>query len=314
MKISVIIPVYNAEAMIEPTLNSVLSQTVAPNEILIMDDGSTDNTPHLLESYKPYVTVFRQDNSGVAHALNCLCEQARGDIIACLAHDDIWHPRYLEVQSRHIEDYPDAIAYFTDHENFYGYEDYHWKNDSVNLSISPELIKPLSFIKQYNKTPMRFQMSGCCMKKKVLTEIGGDPFRISGAEDTYFHHLLPLLGLILHTPVPLYAYRITSSSISAKRLKCESLIINAFQLLEERYRKINDPELHSAFKTVYASRKRGYGKFLMGAGRIPDAQREFRDSIEISGNPVSIAKSLSLLCLSYMPAHLQPKWPASDRA
>jgi len=313
MKISVIIPAYNAEATIEATLNSVLSQTVPPHEILVLDDGSTDNTGIILESYKPYVTVLRLSNQGVAHARNYLCERARGDIIAFLDADDIWHPCYLEVQSRLIEDYPDAIAYFTEHENFYGYGNYQWNTESVDLKISPELIKPVSFIKRYNKTPMNFQMSGCCIPKKVLAMMGREPFRISGAEDTYFNHLIPLLGYILYNPMPLYAYRITSSTLSAKRLKNSLLIINAFQLLEERYKKINNSELYSAFKMAFALRNRVGGKFLMGAGRIPDARRKFRESIKVTSNPVSIAKSLALLFLSYMPTPLQPKWPSSYR-
>ncbi len=313
MKISVIIPAYNAEATIEATINSVLSQTVPPNEILVLDDGSTDNTGVILESYKPYVTVLRQSNQGVAHARNFLCEQARGDIVAFLDADDIWHPCYLEVHERLIEDYPDAIAYFTEHENFYGYGNYQWNTGSLDLKISPELIKPVSFIKRYNKTPMNFQMSGCCIPKKTLAIIGREPFCVSRAEDTYLHHLLPLFGYILYNPVPLYAYRITSSSLSASRLNNELLIIDAFQLLEERYKKFNNSELYSAFKMSFASRRRGCGKLLMGAGRILDARREFRESIKVTSNPVSMAKSLVRLFQSYMPPPLQPKWPSSYR-
>src|ERR1035438_3408854 len=103
MKISVIIPAYNAAATIKATLEAVLSQTVSPHEVLVFDDGSTDNTADLLESYKPRVTVFRQSNQGAAHARNFLCAQARNDMLAFLDADDIWHPRYLEVQQRLIE-------------------------------------------------------------------------------------------------------------------------------------------------------------------------------------------------------------------
>ena len=315
MKISVVIPAHNTEATINTTINSVLSQTVAPYEILVFDDGSTDNTALILESYKPHVTVFKQSNKGVAHARNYLCERARGDIIAFLDADDIWHPRYLEVQHRIIEQYPKAVAYFTDHENLFGCGTYQWKTDPADILLNSELISPKTFIARYDMTPLRFQMSCCCIYKKVLMKLGKEPFlvSVSGADDTYLHNMLPLLGSVVHTPEPLVAYRITDSSISANQLKMAFSVVEAFKRLDEHYRRNNNSVLRKAFKLVFASRRRGYGKFLMGAGSILDARREFRASIKITGNPVSIAKSLVLLFLSYMPAHLQPKWPSSHR-
>jgi glycosyltransferase involved in cell wall biosynthesis len=313
MKVSVIIPAYNAEATIQATLDSVIRQTVSPDEILVLDDGSTDDTALIVECHKSRVTLFRQSNQGVAHARNFLCEQARGDIIAFLDADDIWHPSYLEVQCRLIEDHPGAVAYFTEHENYYGYGNYRWNSCSVNRGVNPELIDPVSFIKRYNQTPMSFQMSCCCIPKKTLAKIGGKPFCISGAEDTYLHNLLPLLGHILYIPIPLVVYRILNMSLSTNRLKNSSLIIDAFDMLEKRYKKNNNPELYIAFKMAFASRRRQYGKFLMGANRIMDAQREFWDSIKIADNPVSITKSLVLFILTYMPHKLQPRWPRSYR-
>src|SRR6185436_11096286 len=98
VKISVAIPTYNSSAFIKSTLDSVLHQTVPPDEILVLDDGSTDNTVSILNSYKPQVTVFQRQNRGVASARNILCDLTRGELIAFLDHDDIWHPNYLESQ------------------------------------------------------------------------------------------------------------------------------------------------------------------------------------------------------------------------
>ena len=159
MKFSVIIPAYNAAQSIAMTLDSVRAQTVVPHEILVFDDGSTDDTAAILESYKPRVTVFRQSNQGVAHARNFLCAQAQGDTLAFLDADDLWHPRYLEVQSKLIQEFPDAIAYFTEHENLAGYGTYQWQNGSADVGVAPELISAGDFIIRYNRTPLSFQMS-----------------------------------------------------------------------------------------------------------------------------------------------------------
>lgn len=313
MNVSVIIPAYNAGATIQATLDSVLRQTVSPDEILVMDDGSTDDTALIVECHKPRVTVFRQSNHGVAHARNFLCEQARGDIIAFLDADDIWHPSYLEVQRRLIEHHPDAVAYFTEHENYYGCGDYSWNKSSVEIGIRPELIDPVSFIKRYNQSPMSFQMSCCCIPKKALAKIGREPFCVSGAEDTYLHNLLPLLGHIIYMPIPLVVYRILNMSLSTNRLKNSQLIVDAFSMLETRYKKNNNPELYTAFKSAFASRRREYGKFLMGANSLTDARKEYWDSVKITNNPVSIMKSVALFILTYMPHKLQPRWPPSHR-
>jgi glycosyltransferase involved in cell wall biosynthesis len=315
MKISVVIPAYNAAATIEATLNSVLAQTVSPHEILVCDDGSTDNTSIILESFKPRVRVYRQTNQGVACARNYLCKQAEGDVIAFLDADDIWHPCYLELQRRLIEDHPGAAAYFTEHENFRGYGKYQWRKDPVNLSVKPEFINTDVFLKRYDTAPLSFQMSCCCVRKELLMKLGKEPFpvNISGADDTYFHNMLPLFGPVVHAPLSLVVYRIIDSSISANRLKMSLLVMGAFELLEERYRTNNNFVLYKIFKLVEASRKRNCGKYLMGTGRAPEAKKQFWDSIKITGNFISRIKSFGLFLLACLPRFLQPRWPSSHR-
>lgn len=128
MKISVVIPTYNSAAVIRLTLDSVLRQTVPPHEILVLDDGSTDDTVAIVESYAPKVSVIRQSNHGVAAARNELSRRATGELIAFLDHDDLWHPRYLEIQGQAYSANPDAVAFFTRHDNFYGLGVYDWRD------------------------------------------------------------------------------------------------------------------------------------------------------------------------------------------
>src|SRR5215831_13620895 len=117
MKISVAIPTYNSARFIQATLNSVLTQSIAPGEILIVDDGSTDETIAILSSYGSSVRVIRQSNQGVAAARNVLASNVAGDLVAFLDHDDLWHPRYLEAQCNSFQQYPEAVAYFAGHVN-----------------------------------------------------------------------------------------------------------------------------------------------------------------------------------------------------
>ena len=103
MKICVIIPAYNASATIDATIQSVLDQTHLADEILVVDDGSTDDTFARLSAYGSKIKVFRQPNQGVACARNFLCHQATGDLVAFLDADDVWHPDYLKTQFNQFE-------------------------------------------------------------------------------------------------------------------------------------------------------------------------------------------------------------------
>ncbi len=96
-QISVVIPTYNSGALLRQTLDSVLDQTVAPLEIIVVDDGSTDGTPDWIESnYGARVRLIRQRNGGVAAARNMGWRAARGGWVAFLDHDDVWHADKLE--------------------------------------------------------------------------------------------------------------------------------------------------------------------------------------------------------------------------
>jgi glycosyltransferase involved in cell wall biosynthesis len=99
--VSVILPAYNAEAYILQALNSVLSQTYKNIEVIVVDDGSSDGTAHIVEAIAQRysrVILLRQSNSGVAAARNLAIQKSRGEYIAPIDADDIWYPQKIEKQ------------------------------------------------------------------------------------------------------------------------------------------------------------------------------------------------------------------------
>src|SRR5438128_3215870 len=96
--VTVIMPVFNREHLVRRALESVLSQTYKPDQIIAVDDGSTDGTPAILRSFSPSVTVLAQNNQGPYPARNLALQHARGDYIAFLDSDDLWMPLKLEKQ------------------------------------------------------------------------------------------------------------------------------------------------------------------------------------------------------------------------
>src|SRR6266550_4530573 len=96
--ISVVVPTYNGATLVADAVRSILSQTVPPREILVVDDGSTDDTPEVCAKFPAPVRYIRQPNGGVSAARNRGIAEARGDWIALADADDVWLPTKLEVQ------------------------------------------------------------------------------------------------------------------------------------------------------------------------------------------------------------------------
>ena len=317
MKISVLIPTYNSERTIVATLDSVLSQTLPPDEILIMDDGSTDNTVSLLGRYKPRITLIQQRNRGVAQARNALAERARGDLIAFLDHDDLWHPQYLATQRKLFGDHPQAAAFFTAHDNHVGLSDYEWKDARSEALNSVEVIAALDFLQRYHKANGPFaSMSFCCVPKSIMCRLGQEPFcpEVSGVDDFYLFHALILLGPVVFSPKPLVAYRITPGAQSASLLKLVQKAVRSLELLEPRFRGQPDLQLRRAFSTAFSSQRREYGRVLMGTGQRDLARKQLWLSLTHSYHPKSLVKSLVLLFLTRVPNRFQPRWPSEWKA
>ena len=113
--VSVIIPVYNASRFIRQTIESVLSQTYKNLELIIVDDGSTDDSPEIIKSFKDSRIVFiRQKNKGVSAARNTAVAASSGKFIALLDHDDIWFPEKLEKQIPLFEKNPETGLVYSD--------------------------------------------------------------------------------------------------------------------------------------------------------------------------------------------------------
>ena len=106
MKISVVVPTYNRAHTLERCLDSILKQSFAPFEILVVDDGSTDGTTELLKRYGDQIKTFKIENSGVSKARNHAIKQAKGDWIALLDSDDEWLKVRLEKQVELLKHFP----------------------------------------------------------------------------------------------------------------------------------------------------------------------------------------------------------------
>ena len=114
MKISVTIPTFNRAHLIGHAIDSVLAQTYADVEIIVIDDGSTDNTADVVAKYGDRVRYYRQPNGGLGAARNAGLDRATGDVIAFLDSDDYWFDFKLSLQADLMTKRPDIDFVFTE--------------------------------------------------------------------------------------------------------------------------------------------------------------------------------------------------------
>lgn len=113
MKTSVIIPTYNRAELVTQAVDSVLAQSTDDDELLVVIDGSTDNTAQSLQRYGDRIHVIHQPNSGVNSARNRALAESSGEYVALLDDDDLWYPFKLRLQIQLMERFPDLAYIFT---------------------------------------------------------------------------------------------------------------------------------------------------------------------------------------------------------
>lgn len=112
--VSVVIPTYNSARLVTEAVESVLAQTYARFEVVVVDDGSTDDTPDRLAPFGPRVRVIRQENRGPAVARNTGVRAGTGDLVAFLDSDDLWMPDKLKQSVAALEGDAEAGVVYTD--------------------------------------------------------------------------------------------------------------------------------------------------------------------------------------------------------
>lgn len=110
--VAVVVPAYNAAATIERALESVFSQTLRPVQVIVVDDGSTDDTAAIVSAFSSEITLVKVPNGGVAAARNHGSRLAVANWIAFLDADDTWYPEKLERQFENVR--PNAAMLYTD--------------------------------------------------------------------------------------------------------------------------------------------------------------------------------------------------------
>lgn len=256
--ISVVIPAYNASRFIRQTIDSVLSQTYKDFELIVVDDGSTDNTGEIVKSYGEKVRYIYQNNAGDGPARNTGIKAAKSEWIAFLDHDDKWLPEKLKKQTEFINAHPELQWCAT---SFYQTKG----SQQITIGMSPE-IKELSrkgafvYFEAIRIDGARLIMTSTVMvRKSVFENVGmyeAGWLRIAD-QDMWWRiaHKYPNIGFLAE---PLTVFQLDLQSGLGSQLAMKDTIrMDARRLVQKHLilaKEAGDEELFKAFAVKFVKR------------------------------------------------------------
>jgi glycosyltransferase involved in cell wall biosynthesis len=193
-KISVVIPLYNKQNAIARTLESVFNQTVKNFEVVVVDDGSKDNSLQVVQAIQdPRLRVIHKENGGVSSARNSGIRNAKGEFIALLDGDDLWEPTCLEEMVKMIDDFPDAAIWGVSIAFIKNGRLYKW-NQGLGEGYR-------GYVKNYFgiRHSDLYCSSSVIIRKEAFEKVGYFDERISSSEDLDMWY-----RIILHYPIAFY--------------------------------------------------------------------------------------------------------------
>jgi glycosyltransferase involved in cell wall biosynthesis len=210
IKFSVVIPLYNKEKEIKDTISSVLNQSYPADEIIVVNDGSTDNSLKVVqENFANKVKIITQHNKGETASRNEGVKNVKNEYVCFLDADDLWERDFLKEIKYLIENYPDAIFYSTSHKMI---------DENGNI-IYPKIPKIKGYIENFFKVFKNnyglINSSSVCVKKNVFQEIKFPEGEKRGG-DICFWLELALKGKLAFSPKPLSIYKLNATNRSGE--------------------------------------------------------------------------------------------------
>ncbi len=173
-QVSVIIPTYNRGRVIKEAIDSVLAQDYTEFELIVVDDGSTDHTSDVLDSYRNVIKVLSQKNKGVSAARNRGIAEASGKFIAFLDSDDLWLPQKLSTQVEFFNKTPDALICQTEEV---------WIRNRLRVNPKKRHKKPSGMIFKLSLELCLVSPSAVMIKRSLFDRVGEFDETLPACED-----------------------------------------------------------------------------------------------------------------------------------
>ena len=215
--ISVVIPLYNKAATINKAVDSVRAQTVTDWELIVIDDGSTDEGPNLVSAYNDSrVRLFRQANAGVSSARNKGAELAANEMVTFLDADDYLDSAHLENLEKLIAEFPGAVLYATAY--YVVGEDGRFRKIRIrDEGAAPERLLMKDYFADVLEVESPVSLSAVAITKSSLAKVGGFPMGISSGEDIITMARLACSGDLAYSNVATSYYVLPPVSLAKRQ-------------------------------------------------------------------------------------------------
>ena len=299
--ISVVLPVYNSAATIRDTVESVLQQTFGDFELLVIDDGSTDDTLRIVgDASDDRFRVFSFENSGPAAARNKGITRASGEFVAFIDSDDLWVPEKLELQAAALIENPSAGL-------VYSWVDYINESDRV-LNFGSRTRVEGDAYKQLLTGNFLDCGSNPLVRREVFDRVGMFDETVIGAEDWDMWLRIAHEYPFAHVPAVHVFYRIrtetVSSSIRRQEAECIKVLETGLARLpaspeKDRIRQVGERNLYQYFTARVAQTATGPGRFTLAMGYL----REFwgRTPSRLRDAPQALVLFIKIVIVSILP-------------
>jgi glycosyltransferase involved in cell wall biosynthesis len=267
-QISVIIPCFNNGKYLRECLDSVLSQTFQDFEVIVVDDGSADDSPSIIKSYGSRVKYIRQNNKGPSSARNAGIKIAQGNYIAFQDADDVWLARKLELQYRFLQENPPYLWVYSDMSTF---NDKQVLQESWFSDRSTHEGKVLEKLINNNFIPTITVL----IKKQLLLEVGGFDEKLRSCEDKELW-----LRLSLKYPVGRLNQVLAKRRFHAHNLVRDNrlLIASEIEALKRLAPRVDAGRIPKLLESRIARLYFELGYFYFAKNQLPEAREQFRKS------------------------------------
>lgn len=182
VSISIVMPLYNKQVEVGRAIASVLAQSVTDYELIVVNDGSTDNGPQVIESYTDSrIRMIRQVNGGVSAARNRGIEEARAELVAFLDADDEWFPDYLSSVMYLKNTYPDCDVFATSYVKCNGDRVSSPQINCLPSGFRDGVLNDYFRIAAHSDPPL--WTSALSVNREAINSIGGFPVGVTSGED-----------------------------------------------------------------------------------------------------------------------------------
>ncbi|OQY97646.1 MAG: hypothetical protein B6D35_14535 [Candidatus Brocadia sp. UTAMX2] len=272
--VSVIVPTYNSARFLPESVGSILAQTYHPYEIIVVDDGSTDNTKEVLQPFMQRIKcIHLEQNKGSPTARNIGIQAARGAYIAFIDGDDLWFPEKLQTDIGHFSQHPDISMVYSKHLNI------DEKGVVSDDAVKKRLPSGKIFIQLFSEQNF-ILTSSVVVRKEVFEATGLFDEQLFNCQDWDMWLRIAFSFQVAGINKPLVKYRHNPGSLSKNR---ENVLKYQKQVIDKTYTAFKDTTCgisEKLYQKRLASHHAKAGRYYARTGKKRLAHENFRLSLK----------------------------------